>query len=85
MPSAKLAWKLGQLLGYFIKILLHIFMYFTVGHFPIYFIPIYLTFFIFSSVFKTSQNMKPNSTWEGACWLVVGGSWQVTLSLYENT
>lgn len=55
LPSAKFAWKLGQLLGYFIKMFLHIFMNFTVGHFPIYFIPIYLTFSIFSSVFKTSQ------------------------------
>lgn len=23
--------------------------------------------------------MKPNSTWEETCWLVVGGSWLVTL------
>lgn len=48
------------------------------------FIPIYLTFSIFSSVFITSQSMKPNSTWKGACWLVVGGSWLVALSLWKH-
>lgn len=56
-------------------------MNFMVGHFPIDFIPIYLTFSISSSEFITSQSMKPNSTWKGACWLVVGGSWLVALSL----
>ena len=64
----------------FLCIIVWIFM---VDHFPIDLFPINLTFSIFQVVFGTSQNMKSNSTWKGAFWVVVGGSWLMVLSLWE--